>query len=74
MDVLAGADGGADVLELGDLIDDVEDVEPLLAVEVALVDGVDTDEAGTSVEVGLAADADGMCTGRVLARRRAPRR
>ena len=60
---LGDAGDGADVLELGDLVDDVEDVKALLAVEVALVDGVDTDEAGAALGIGSAADADGYLDG-----------
>ena len=42
------ADDGADVLELGDVVDDVEHVEALPAVKVALVDGVHAYEAGAT--------------------------
>ena len=62
-EVLGDADDGADVLELGDPVDDVERVQALLAVEVALVDGVDADEAGAALGVGPAADADGDLDG-----------
>lgn len=61
---------GTDLLELGDLVDDVEDVEALLAVEVALVDGVEADEAGAA-SGGRPME---MRTGRVLSSPRAPRR
>ena len=51
------------MLELGNPVDDVERVEALLAVPIALVDGVDTDEAGAAVGIGLAADAGGDLDG-----------
>ncbi|WP_420635202.1 hypothetical protein [Candidatus Palauibacter sp.] len=67
-EVLGDADDGADVLELGDPVDDVERVQALLAVEVAPVDGVDADEAGAALGVGPAADADGDPDGAGLVR------
>ena len=36
----------ADMLELGDLVHQIDDVDAFLAVPVALVDGVDADKAG----------------------------
>ena len=46
-------------LELGDLVDEIDVVEALDAVEVALMDRVDAQEAGTAVGMGFAALADG---------------
>ncbi len=57
------------MLEPGNLVDDVERVEALLAVPVTLVDGVDADEAGAAVGIGLAADADGDLDGAGLVER-----
>jgi len=48
----------ADELELGDLVDEVDVIKPLDAVEIALVDGVDAQEARLAVGAGLAALAD----------------
>ena len=57
-EVLADALDAADELELGDLVDQVDVVEPLDAVEIALVDGVDPQEAGLAVGAATAALAD----------------
>ena len=46
-------------LELGDLVDEVEVVEALDAVEVSLVDGIDPQVAGLSEGLGPAPLADG---------------
>jgi len=58
--VLADALDAADELERGDLVDQVDVVEPLDPIEIALVDGIDPQEARTSLGAGTAplADAD----------------
>ena len=45
-------------LELGDLIDEVDVVEALDAVEIALVDRIDAQEAGAALGARLAPFAD----------------
>ena len=40
---------GADELVLGDLVDDIDEIHALGAVPVALVDGVDAQEAGPAI-------------------------
>ena len=65
---------GADELVLGDLVDDVDQVDALLAIEVALVDGVDAQETGPTAGVRRAALADGDLDRPRLGRRRAPGR
>lgn len=55
-----------DALHLGGLVDGVEVVEALDAVEIALMDGIDAQEAGASVRKGFAVLADGDGRGRVL--------
>ena len=62
---------GADELVLGDLVDDVDQVDALFAVEVALVDGVDAQETGPTAGVRLAALADGDLDRPRFGRRRA---
>ena len=49
----------ADVLVLCDRVDGVDVIHPLDAIEVALVNGVDAQEAGLPVGPGLAALANG---------------
>ena len=58
-EVLGDARHGAKVLELRDFVDDVDEVDPLLAAMVAEVDGVDAQIAGLAVGLRLAADSDG---------------
>ena len=54
---------GADVLILGDFIDGVDVIDAFGAIAVALVDGIDAEEAGLAVQLRLSAFADG-CRGR----------
>ena len=49
---------GADELVLGDLVDEVDQEEPLGAVAVALVDGVDAGVAGQALRIGRLAQGD----------------
>ena len=58
----------ADALELGDLIDQIEVIQGLDAVQIALVDSIDADEAGTTLGAGLRRSPMGRCTGRVLSK------
>ena len=58
-EVFGDAGDGGKVLELRDFVDDVDDVDPLLPAAVALVDGVDVQEAGPPAGPGLAPGADG---------------
>ena len=58
-EVLGDARHGAKVLELRDFVDDVDEVDALLAAPVSEVDGVDAQEPGLAIGLGLAADADG---------------
>ena len=58
-EVLGDARHGAKVLELRDFVDDVDEVDALFAGPVAEVHGVDAQEAGLAIGLGLAADADG---------------
>ena len=46
------------MLELGHLVDNVDDVDPFLTLPVAEVDGIDTQVAGSAVRGGLSALAD----------------
>src|ERR1700730_2394389 len=48
-----------DQLPLGDDVDGIDVVEPLDAVVIALMDGIDTDEPGTTFGGGRAPDANG---------------
>ena len=50
---------GADVLILGDFIDGVDVIDAFGAIAVALVDGIDAQEAGLAVRLRLSALADG---------------
>ena len=50
---------GADVLILGDFIDGVDVIDAFGALAVALVDGIDSEEAGLALRFGLSAFADG---------------
>jgi hypothetical protein len=58
--VLADALDAADELKLGDLVDQVDVVEPFDPIEIALVDGIDPQEARAAFRTGTAplADAD----------------
>ena len=57
-EAFADAFDRADELELSDRIDQVDVVEPLDAVQIALVDGIDPQEAGLAVGGGFAPLAD----------------
>ena len=57
-EVLGDAGHGAKVLKLRDFVDDVDDVDALLAGPVAEVHGVDAEEAGLAIGLGLSANAD----------------
>ena len=57
-EALGDVGDGAEVLELGHLVDDVDDVGPLLAFPVAEVDGVDAQVAGLPVGGWSAAHGD----------------
>ncbi len=56
---LADALDRADALELGDFIDPIDVVQALDAVQIALVDGIDADEAGAALGARLAALTNG---------------
>ena len=58
-EALRDAGHGADELVLGDLVHEVDEVQALDAVAVALVDGVDADVAGLPVGLRRLAQADG---------------
>ena len=66
-EVLGDARHGAKVLELRDFVDDVDEVDALVAAAVAEMHGVDAQEAGLAVGLGRAADADGDGRGPGLA-------
>lgn len=57
--VLGDSAYGAHGLELGDLVDQVDMVEPLHAIEVALMHGVDAQVARAAFWMGAAPLADG---------------
>ena len=48
----------ADMLELGDLVHQIDDMDAFLAVPVALVDGVDADKAGPATGLRALAYTD----------------
>ena len=52
-EAVADLGDAADELELGALVDQVDVIRAFLAVEVALVDGGDAQEAGAPVGLGL---------------------
>jgi len=53
-------------LPLGHTVHRIDVIQPLGPVEVALMDGIDADEAGPLAGVGRAAEADGRCLARGL--------
>ena len=57
--VLADALGGANDLKLGDLIDGVDVIDALEAIEVTLMDGIDAQIAGPAIGLRFAPLGDG---------------
>ena len=55
---LGDSHDGAEVLGLGHLVDEVDDVDPLLFVPITEVDGIDVQVTRSAVRSGLSALAD----------------
>jgi len=66
-EAFADALDGGDELELGDLVDGVDEVQAFEAVQIALVNAVDAQIAGLALWPGFAALADGDGGGACLA-------